>query len=184
MRNSEQRKAERYTPPSSKQICEMRIGGIRVPAKLVNESATGFGVIIDHLMGLKKRQKVELKTPMGWVRTRVVYITEVDPEHRVTQDPTAHLECVYRIGLHQLKVLELHEISNATQPPSNPNNTVSKSPQQTTPNPRTSHKKGILFSVTVILIVATLSTWLTLQDPLHMATWLKQFCSPTAAPTK
>jgi hypothetical protein len=73
------RMAHRNRVPQAHQPCELKVDANILPAALVNESKTGFAVLIDCLDGLEIGKEVELHTDLGWFTAQIVYISEVVP---------------------------------------------------------------------------------------------------------
>ena len=65
------RRSCRRTVPQVRQSCELKVGSIVLSASVVNESKTGFSVLIDRLDGLKAGKKVEFNTNRGGSRFRL-----------------------------------------------------------------------------------------------------------------
>jgi hypothetical protein len=85
----EERKSDRCPVPQSRQSCEVKVGASVLSASLVNESQSGFGVLIDRLEGIKAGKKVELHTKTGWVTVRVVYVKKVAAPRNTTSKSDA-----------------------------------------------------------------------------------------------
>jgi hypothetical protein len=88
------RKSHRYTVPQEHRSCELKVGGNVLSAALVNESKTGFAVLIDRLDGLEVGEKVELNTDMGRFTVQIVYVSEVAPPEYATQ-----CKSLFRLGV-------------------------------------------------------------------------------------
>ena len=73
------RRSCRRTVPQVRQSCELKVGSNVLSASVVNESKTGFSVLIDRLDGLKAGKKVELHTNMGRFTVQIVCINKVVP---------------------------------------------------------------------------------------------------------
>jgi hypothetical protein len=73
------RRARRLPVPPAHQPCELRVKPKILAAALVNESETGFAVLIDRLDGLAVGEEVDLHTDSGWIPVQIVYIEEVAP---------------------------------------------------------------------------------------------------------
>jgi hypothetical protein len=71
------RKSDRVRVRRVLQPCELRVGDNILPAALMNESRTGFGVLLDTREDVEIGGKVELRTEAGWVTGEVVYIKQV-----------------------------------------------------------------------------------------------------------
>jgi hypothetical protein len=79
MHDSNQRLSFRCTVADTRQRCELRIGADVLPATLLDESAGGFGVLVERLAGLEVNQTAELRTDTGWSLVRVVHLSEANP---------------------------------------------------------------------------------------------------------
>ena len=81
----ERRKAYRCPVPASQQRVEVALESkpkATVPGTLLDESATGFGVLIPRLP-VRHEDYLLLRIPAGWVRTRVVHVSPVGDQLRV-----------------------------------------------------------------------------------------------------
>jgi hypothetical protein len=77
MRN--QRKSSRCTIPASRLSCELRLGSVVLPAMLLNESNSGFGVLVGGLPSISANQRAQLRNDRGWFDCRIVHVMEVVP---------------------------------------------------------------------------------------------------------
>jgi hypothetical protein len=108
-------------PPNRREWCrflvvdncrplELRVGDEVLPAKLLDESAGGFGVMVDRLAGLEVGRTAELFTNAGRCIVRVVHVTRIAPP-----------ECGSAAGetpgvQYQLGLLRLDDAVSAEQP--------------------------------------------------------------------
>jgi hypothetical protein len=76
-RGRDERRSHRHVVPQARQPCEVKIGANVLSASLLNESESGFAVLVNRLDGLKIGQKVQLYTKPKWITVRVVHIEQV-----------------------------------------------------------------------------------------------------------
>ena len=81
--------------PQVRQSCELKVGANVLSASVVNESKTGFSVLIDRLDGLKAGKKVKLHTNMGWFTVQIVYINKVTPPRNAASE----CDSWFRLGM-------------------------------------------------------------------------------------
>jgi hypothetical protein len=74
-----ERRAPRIPVPQVHQPCELKTQANIFGAALINESDTGFAVLIDRLDGLDIGVEVELHTDTEWMAVEIVYIKKVIP---------------------------------------------------------------------------------------------------------
>jgi hypothetical protein len=87
------RKSARVRVQRVLQPCELRVEANTLPAALMNESRTGFAVLLDSSDGLKIGGKVELRTEAGWVTGEVVYIRKV-----ASCLPSSSCDSLFQVG--------------------------------------------------------------------------------------
>jgi hypothetical protein len=75
----ERRQSFRCAVDDVRQQCALKVGAELLPAKLLEESAEGFGVLIDRPPAIEIGQNAELHTDGGWFSVRVMRVTEVEP---------------------------------------------------------------------------------------------------------
>jgi hypothetical protein len=71
------RKSSRLSVREASQPCELKVEATVLPAALMNESRTGFSVLLDCRDGLQVGGKVELRTAAGHVSGEIVYIRKI-----------------------------------------------------------------------------------------------------------
>ena len=101
----------------SRQGCMLQVGAERLPARLLDESAGGFSVLVERPAGLvlDVGQTVQLQSDSGWFEVRVVRVVEAEPpDGNDAQHSEDGPGSWFRLGL-----LRLHEI-----PPDQPSVSV------------------------------------------------------------
>src|SRR5512140_1928238 len=73
----EQRASFRCIVPEARQYCELKIGADLLPARLVDESAGGFSVVVGRPPGVIVNEIAELHTDSGSFAVHVVRIASV-----------------------------------------------------------------------------------------------------------
>ena len=97
------RRCSRNRVPQERQLCELKVGPKRMPAVLLNESPSGFAVLLDSVDGLAPRNRGELHTDRGWFKVRIVYVNKaVGPANSHPKD-----DCRYRLGLKKARSFRL-----------------------------------------------------------------------------
>jgi len=89
-----QRNSFRCPVTESRRRCELRIGAELLPARLVDESAGGFAVLVDRRPDLEIGQTVQLRTDSGWFDVQVRSAAEAP-------SPEEASDC-FRLGLQRL----------------------------------------------------------------------------------
>ena len=100
-RNRDQRKSARCTAGDSGQRCKLKIGSCVVPAKLLDESAGGFSVLVNHLSSVAAKQKAELYRDGVWFDVRIIHVMEVKPK-KVADAADTEEGPWFRLGLRRL----------------------------------------------------------------------------------
>jgi hypothetical protein len=93
------RRWSRGNVPEAHRGCELKIGDEVFPARLVNKSADGFGVLVTCPDRPSVGQVVQLHTSAGWLPIRVVYAArakDAEPEEP-NRGPCFRLGCSRRL---------------------------------------------------------------------------------------
>lgn len=111
-RNRDQRKSYRCVVDETRRQCELKVGSCATPAKLLDESAGGFSVLVNHPHELTLNQTVEIRVVDDWFHARIVHIQEINPTTKGKTDPQdtepGHR---FRLGLRRLGNAELPDQS-------------------------------------------------------------------------
>ena len=75
----EERKSPRCPTSASRHHCVLKLGSVILPAMLLDESSSGFGVLVNGLPSISANQRVQLRTNRSWFDCRIVHVTEVVP---------------------------------------------------------------------------------------------------------
>ncbi len=102
-----QRKSFRCTTADSCQQCVLRVGDRTLTAKLLDQSAGGFAILVDELAGLEADQTAVLCTNAGAFVVRAVHITKVVPTDRNVA--AGQEKPCFRLGLVRLSETGLPE---------------------------------------------------------------------------
>jgi hypothetical protein len=108
--SQDRRTACRYTVAECRQRCELKVDSHVLSARLVNESASGFAVVVDHRARLHVGQQAQLDTDSGSFAVRVVHIAAVRPTED-DDNPVGEHGRRLRLGL-----LRLGEVALTDQP--------------------------------------------------------------------
>lgn len=102
--NSDQRKSFRCAVVDGRQRCELTLGDDIVPAKLVDESAGGFAVLVHRPAAPTSDQPAQIRTAGGCYHVRLVHIQEVlnDDEENEEKEEATEPGAWYRLGLRRL----------------------------------------------------------------------------------
>ena len=73
----DQRKSYRCAVDPTRQPCELQVGSRAAPAKLLDESAGGFSVLVHHPPELTLNQTARLRKDGNWFNVRVVHIQAI-----------------------------------------------------------------------------------------------------------
>jgi hypothetical protein len=103
-KNAEQRQSFRCPVSGARQEGELKVGEMRMPARVLNESAGGFAVLVDGPPGVEAGALVQLRTNAAWFEAKVASIIRIEPpkteneaeEGDATGGPT------FRLGLCRL----------------------------------------------------------------------------------
>jgi len=76
--NSEQRQSFRIRIPEELEHAVLRVGGKTVEVRLVDESAGGFSIAIDHKVKAAPGNILRLRTAAGWHEVRVIHVLACD----------------------------------------------------------------------------------------------------------
>jgi hypothetical protein len=68
----DRRKARRFPVLADQQQATLRVGDVAIPARLVDQSATGFAIRVEEHPGVFPGEVVWLQTVAGWTEVRVV----------------------------------------------------------------------------------------------------------------
>jgi hypothetical protein len=68
----DRRKARRFPVQENQQQATLRVGDVAIPARLVDQSATGFAIRLEEHPGVFPGEVVWLQTVAGWTEVRVV----------------------------------------------------------------------------------------------------------------
>ena len=96
----EKRNSERYRVPREDQPAELRVGQVRVPVSLLDESNDGFAALTASDLGLDHGSVVELHTRSGDYDVQVAYVGEMGTMATWDSGESQHL---YRLGLQRLR---------------------------------------------------------------------------------
>jgi hypothetical protein len=99
--NQDQRKSFRCAVVADRRFCELKIGETVSPAKLVDESAGGFSVLVQFPTAPATDQPIEIHTVGGWYHARIVHVQESKPEDDEASEGTDS-GTWFRLGLHRL----------------------------------------------------------------------------------
>ena len=99
--NLDQRQSPRRTVADSGQRCELKIGSCVVPAELLDQSAGGFSVLINHLSSAAAKQKAQLHRNGIWFNVRIIHVREVQPR-KVADAADTEEGPWFRLGLRRL----------------------------------------------------------------------------------
>jgi hypothetical protein len=80
-----QRKSSRYPVSVARTRCELRVNSQILPAMLLNESHSGFGVLVGKLPSISRNQRAQLHTDCGWFDCRIVHVMEVVPTKAIPE---------------------------------------------------------------------------------------------------
>ncbi len=100
--NQNRRESCRFLVVDTLQRCELQVGEELLSARMLDESAGGFAVLVEHLAGLSVDQTAHLHTAAGWFKVRVANLTEIEPSE---DDATVEAETSgpwFRLGLQRL----------------------------------------------------------------------------------
>jgi hypothetical protein len=99
----DQRQSFRCRVADSRQACALEVGASIVPGRLLNESAGGFSVLVDHLSGLSVDQTATLHTDSGRFGVQVMHVAETAaPPGANSQDSEDEPSPWFRVGLRRL----------------------------------------------------------------------------------
>lgn len=77
MTDRDDRKSFRCPVADTRQQCELKVGRDMLSARLLDESAGGFAVLVERLAGIEVEQIIHLRTNSGAFIVRVVHVAEV-----------------------------------------------------------------------------------------------------------
>jgi hypothetical protein len=73
--NSDRRHSQRFTAPEDRHEATLQVGDDSYPARLVDQSSTGFAVLVDSHPGVYEGEAVWLRAAGVWTKSRVARVT-------------------------------------------------------------------------------------------------------------
>jgi len=150
-RPNDQRDSLRCPVETTRQACEITIGTVRYPARLLDESAGGFAVLVRLPLGAPLRREAVLGVDNHWFRAGIVHASEItaveESERNAASVPTESADdgVWYRLGLRRLAEIQTPFDVRVSQSP-----TKESRLSPTTRAPRTTLiivSTGILFAI-------------------------------------
>jgi len=102
------RKSFRCPEPGAKFDSELRIAQDCYPVAVVDESSSGFGVVVEGAVPLKPDDSAWLRHRAGWSEVRVVHVSPEFSEDEAPEGQEASPRKT-RLGLKRLRELEVHD---------------------------------------------------------------------------
>ena len=98
---ADRRESFRCPVADSRQGCVLQVGDNSLPARLLDESAGGFSVLVESPLGLALDvgQTAELGNDSGWFRVRVMHVMEVEPPEGDAKNFEGEPRSWFRLGL-------------------------------------------------------------------------------------
>jgi len=103
-RNAEQRQSFRCPVSGARQEGELKVGEMRMPVRVLNESAGGFAVLVDGPPGVEAGALVQLRANAAWFEAKVTSITRLEPPKTADEgaEESATGGPAFRVGLCRL----------------------------------------------------------------------------------
>jgi hypothetical protein len=102
MSMQEQRKSFRCTTAIPRPGCEIMLGTTVLPARLLDESAGGFAVLVNRPPSVEVNQLAQLHTKGGWYNVCIVHVAEVTPRLDVGNAVATEEGPWFRLGIRRL----------------------------------------------------------------------------------
>ncbi len=98
----DRRTAFRCPVVAARSPCTLQVGESQLPARLLDESTGGFGVLVENPPALSVGQAARLLTDSGWFEVRVTHIAEAAAPEGKKTDGSERPSSWFRLGLLRL----------------------------------------------------------------------------------